>query len=213
MPTNDFPLSSLDLPIRPLDPVQWWRVPCPLPGNRLFMSGGISMNEATARIQLAEWEAAGITDYMPVHIEFNEQKYIEKFSNIRVHHIGVHDDLGRRDSSWFDAVTTCADKVLANSDAVLMVTCWVGCNRGPSATFAIILSQGWDVLPALCAIRTARPIAAMTYAPDAAEWWAMKNGGDYNDAIAASNDVKRWFDRNPLDARWVIGEIDRFYFD
>jgi hypothetical protein len=104
------------------------------------MSGGISPNHEIALQQLIEWEAAGITDYMPVHIEFDEQVFIEENSSIRVHHIGVDDDLRQRDPAWFDAIQETADELLADEDVVLMVTCWVGCNRGPSATMAILLS-------------------------------------------------------------------------
>ena len=207
MTIDDFPLLSLDLPQRPVDPVSWWRVPCPLPGGRIFMSGGISPYPEIARGQLAEWEAAGITDYMPVHIEFNEKELIEANSNIKVHFLGVDDDLGRRDPLWFEVLTETADAILENPDAVLMVTCWVGCNRGPSATFAILLSQGWDVLPALRAIRSARPIAATVYAPDAAEWWAFKNGASREEVRASREMVLSWFPRHPLDAGWVIRQI------
>ena len=207
MTTPNFPLLSLDLPQRPVDPQFWWREVCFVTPT-LAMSGGISRNHDTAREQLARWEEAGITDYMPVHIEFNEQEFIEANSNIRVHHIGVNDDLGRRDPRWFDAIAEKADEIQLDPNAVLMVTCWVGCNRGPSATYAILRTRGWDSLPALRAIREARPIAATIYAPDAAAWWVARNGGDYNDMQLAVDEVRSWFRRNPLDAHWVIGSIN-----
>lgn len=207
MTTPHFPLHSLDLPQRPVDPQFWWREVCFVTPT-LAMSGGISRNHDTAREQLARWEDAGITDYMPVHIEFNEQEFIEANSNIRVHHIGVNDDLGRRDPRWFDAIAEKADEIQLDPNAVLMVTCWVGCNRGPSATYAILRTRGWDSLPALRAIREARPIAATIYAPDAAAWWVARNGGDYNDMQLAVDEVRSWFRRNPLDAHWVIGSIN-----
>ena len=207
MTTPHFPLLSLDLPQRPVDPQFWWREVCFVTPT-LAMSGGISRNHDTAREQLARWEEAGITDYMPVHIEFNEQEFIEANSNIRVHHIGVNDDLGRRDPRWFDAIAEKADEIQLDPNAVLMVTCWVGCNRGPSATYALLRTRGWESLPALRAIREARPIAATIYAPDAAAWWVARNGGDYNDMQLAVDEVRSWFRRNPLDAHWVIGSIN-----
>jgi len=207
MTTPHFPLLSLDLPQRPVDPQFWWREVCFVTPT-LAMSGGISRNHDTAREQLARWEEAGITDYMPVHIEFNEQEFIEANSNIRVHHIGVNDDLSRRDPRWFDAIAEKADEIQLDPNAVLMVTCWVGCNRGPSATYAILRTRGWESLPALRAIREARPIAATIYAPDAAAWWVARNGGDYNDMQLAVDEVRSWFRRNPLDAHWVIGSIN-----
>ena len=207
MTTYDIPLLSLDLPQRPLDPKFWWHAICFVTPT-LAMSGGISPNHEIAREQLARWEEAGITDYMPVHIEFNEQQFIEANSKIRVHHIGVDDDLGRRDPRWFDAIAAKAAEIESDPENVLMVTCWVGCNRGPSATYAILRSRGWDSLPALRAIRQSRPIAATIYAPDAAAWWVARNGGNYEDMQHAVDEVKQWFGRNPLDAYWVIGAIN-----
>lgn len=207
MTTPQHPLLSLDLPQRPLDPQFWWREIC-FVSPTLAMSGGISRNHEIALEQLQRWKEAGITDYMPVHIEFAEQAFIEANSNIRVHHIGVDDDLGRRDPRWFDEVAAKAAEIALDPDAVLLVTCWVGCNRGPSATYAIMRSRGWDSLPALRRIRQVRPIAATVYAPDAAAWWVARNGGNYDDMQAAVDEVKRWFNRNPLDAYWVIGSIN-----
>lgn len=207
MTTSDMPLLSLDLPRRPLDPQFWWREVCFVTPN-LAMSGGISPKHHIALEQLQRWEAEGITDYMPVHIEFDEQEFIEANSTIRVHHIGVDDDLGRRDPRWFDQIAAKAAEIAADPNAVLMVTCWVGCNRGPSATYAILRSRGWDSLPALRAIRQARPIAATIYAPDAAAWWVARNGGTYQEMQEAVDEVQRWFNRNPLDAHWVIGSIN-----
>lgn len=207
MTTPQIPLLSLDLPQRPLDPQFWWREIC-FVSPTLAMSGGISRNHEIAREQLQRWEEAGITDYMPVHIEFAEQAFIEANSNIRVHHIGVDDDLGRRDPRWFDEIAAKAAEIALDPEAVLLVTCWVGCNRGPSATYAIMRSRGWDSLPALRRIRQVRPIAATVYAPDAAAWWVARNGGNYDDMQAAVDEVKRWFNRNPLDAYWVIGSIN-----
>ncbi len=207
MTTTDFPLDSLDLPRRPVDPMFWWREICFVTPT-LAMSGGISPDPDTALEQLARWEAAGITDYMPVHIEFREQRFIEQNSSIRVHHIGVDDDLGRRDPRWFDAIAAKAAEIESDPDAVLMVTCWVGCNRGPSATYAILRTRGWDSLPALRAIRSARPIAATVYAPDAAAWWVARNGGSASQMRDAVDEVHQWFGRNPLDAHWVIRSIN-----
>lgn len=207
MTINDIPLYSLDLPQRPVDPQSWWREIC-FVTPELAMSGGISPDPDIAREQLARWEAAGITDYMPVHIEFRQQKFIEENSRIRVHHIGVDDDLGQRDPQWFEAIATKADEISNVPGAILMVTCWVGCNRGPSATYAILRSRGWDSLPALRAIRQARPIAATIYAPDAAAWWVARNGGSGADVTEARLEVLQWFARNPLDAHWVIRSIN-----
>ena len=70
-----------------------------------------------------------------------------------------------------------------------------------------LLSLGWKPLPALRAIRTARPIAGIIYAPDAASWWVERNGGSSSEACESYFEVEEWLDRNPLSLSWVIGSI------
>jgi hypothetical protein len=199
-------LSSIELPVRPDDPAGWWHVICEVT-QRLAMSGGLSHDRSVALDQLAEWEVAGITDYIAVHEECNDGAFIAEHSGIRFHHLGVDDWGDRRDPRWFDGVTEVALDVLADPDRKLMVTCWMGCNRGPSATFAILLALGWKPLPALRAIRDVRPIAGTIYAADAVEWWVERNGGSQGQIRRARRDVEEWFARNPLDLHYVIRHI------
>jgi len=198
--------TSITLEARPSDPVAWWRTICEVT-PRIAMSGGLSHNDREAIVQLREWEAAGITDYIAVHEECDDGEFIAEKSTIRFHYLGVDDCGGRRDPRWFDRVTRTALEVLTDPDRKLMVTCWMGCNRGPSATFAILLSMGWSPLPALRAIRDVRPIAGTIYAADAVEWWVERNGGDRDSARRARREVNQWFDRHPLDLHYVIGRI------
>lgn len=197
---------SIDLERRPVDPVAWWRTICHVT-PQLAMSGGLSHDDDEAIIQLREWEEAGITDYIAVHEECDDAEFIGKNSTIRFHYLGVDDCGGKRDPRWFDQLVTIALTVLADPDRCLMVTCWMGCNRGPSATFAILLALGWRPLPALRAIRSVRPIAGTIYAADAAEWWVTRAGGDDVEVRRVRDEVDRWFDRHPLDLHYVIGKI------
>jgi hypothetical protein len=199
-------LSSLMLPEHPSDPVAWWRSICEVT-PRIAMSGGLSYNRVEALDQLRAWEDAGITDYIAVHEECNDGDFIAVNSDIRFHYLGVDDWGDRRDPRWFDAVVSVALEVLADPDRKLMVTCWMGCNRGPSATFAILLATGWKPLPALRAIRDVRPIAGTIYAADAVEWSVRRNGGDDAAVRRARREVEAWFARNPLDIRYVIRNI------
>jgi hypothetical protein len=203
---DDLFLSSLALALRPDQP-GFLRDRVVRVTDQLFLAGAIEFDRDTMSELLVEWEEAGITHYLAVHREFDAAEYIERHSTIEVIHIGVDDDLGRRDNAWFDAIREVSDEILSDPDNKLVVTCYLGVNRGPSAAVAILLSQGWELLPALRAVRSARPIANMAYAPDAARWWSEKNGGSAHDALAAFVEVHRWFERNPLDAGWVIRNI------
>ena len=198
--------TSLHLENHPVDPVGWWRTICEVT-PRVAMSGGLSHSDHEALAQIHEWEAAGITDYIAVHEECDDGDFILENSSIRFHHLGVDDWGGKCDPRWFDAVASTALDILADPDRKLMVTCWMGCNRGPSATFAVLLALGWKPLPALRAIRSVRPIAGTIYAADAVEWWVVRNGGDRTDVRGARREVEKWFDRHPLDLRHIIGRI------
>lgn len=200
-----FPMS-LQLDLRPENPGML-RDRVVHVGDNVFLAGAIEFDRDRAIDLLREWEAAGITHYLAVHREFAAMQLIEENSSIEVIHIGVDDDLGTRDPRWFDAVTEASESILADPSAKLVVTCYLGVNRGPSAALAILLARGWNLLPALRAIRYARPIANIVYAPDAARWWAVRNGGTPQDALEAMVEVHRWFERNPLDAGWVIRNI------
>jgi len=198
--------TSLHLENHPVDPVAWWRTICEVT-PRLAMSGGLSHSDHEALAQIHEWEAAGITDYIAVHEECDDGDFVAENSSIRFHHLGVDDWGGKRDPRWFDAVASTALDILADPDRKLMVTCWMGCNRGPSATFAILLALGWKPLPALRAIRSVRPIAGTIYAADAVEWRVERTGGDRVAVREARREVDKWFDRHPLDLHYVIGRI------
>lgn len=199
-------LESFAHEVRPAHPVQWWRNTCEVT-PRLFLSGGLSQNPEHALVQLNNWVADGVTHYIAVHEECDDRDFVESNSNIKYVHIGVDDNGTPRDPRWFDEVATTANKIFEDPNAVVMVTCWMGVNRGPSAAFAILLSLGWKPLPALRAIRTARPIAGIIYAPDAASWWVERNGGSSSEACESYFEVEEWLDRNPLSLSWVIGSI------
>jgi protein-tyrosine phosphatase len=89
----------------------------------------------------------------------------------------------------------------------ILVHCHMGVNRGPSALFAIMLATGWESLNALRAIRDARPIAGIIYAPDAINWWAREQSHDSGVVAEMVNEVEAWLDRNPLDLYYVIRSI------
>ena len=83
--------SSLKRPVRPESPHLMWRQICwvsPL----LAVSGDLSYNREAARIQLSEWEAAGITDVFDMRGEADDTQFIHENSSITSHWFGVDDN-------------------------------------------------------------------------------------------------------------------------
>jgi protein-tyrosine phosphatase len=97
--------------------------------------------------------------------------------------------------SWVEA---------AGPDAVVLTHCHMGINRGPSLGLAVLLSQGWDLVDALDAIRSARPVAWIAYAEDVLRWHhqrsAARPGALEDDLIR----LARWRQDNELDLVDVI---------
>jgi hypothetical protein len=186
-----------------------WRQICWV-SRSLAVSGDLSYNREAARIQLSEWEAAGITDVFDMRGEADDTQFIHENSSITSHWFGVDDNGGKRDDAWFESVRDMAYEVLNDfsRDRKILVHCHMGVNRGPSALFAIMLATGWESLEALRAIRDVRPIAGIIYAPDAISWWArVELQHDEDDVAEKVQEVRAWLDRNPLDLVYVIRSI------
>ena len=186
-----------------------WRQICWV-SRSLAVSGDLSYNREAARIQLSEWEAAGITDVFDMRGEADDTQFIHENSSITSHWFGVDDNGGKRDDAWFESVRDMAYEVLNDfsRDRKILVHCHMGVNRGPSALFAIMLATGWESLEALRAIRDVRPIAGIIYAPDAISWWArVELQHDEDDVEEKVQEVRAWLDRNPLDLGYVIRSI------
>ena len=201
--------SSLKRPVRPESPHLMWRQICWV-SRSLAVSGDLSYNREAARIQLSEWEAAGITDVFDMRGEADDTQFIHENSSITSHWFGVDDNGGKRDDAWFEGVRDMAYEVLNDfsRDRKILVHCHMGVNRGPSALFAIMLATGWESLEALRAIRDVRPIAGIIYAPDAISWWArVELRHDEDDVAEKVQEVRAWLDRNPLDLGYVIRSI------
>ena len=201
--------SSLKRPVRPESPHLMWRQICWV-SRSLAVSGDLSYNREAARIQLSEWEAAGITDVFDMRGEADDTQFIHENSSITSHWFGVDDNGGKRDDAWFESVRDMAYEVLNDfsRDRKILVHCHMGVNRGPSALFAIMLATGWESLEALRAIRDVRPIAGIIYAPDAISWWArVELRHDEDDVAEKVQEVRAWLDRNPLDLGYVIRSI------
>lgn len=186
------------------DPKDWWRRVCWV-NSRLAVSGDLPEDSADALEHLSYWEAEGITDVLDLREEADDSDFIEALSDIRPHRFGIDDDGSARPDQWFDAITKCAAKVLSHPNRRILVHCFMGVSRSPSALFAIMLTQGWGAVQALDAIRTARPIAGILYARDAVNWWSRSSGHTRLETLRHEREVSTWLDENRID----IGEIIR----
>jgi hypothetical protein len=185
-----------------------WRQVCSVTDS-LAVSGDLPSNRVKALEQLRLWEEAGITDVFDMREEANDTEFIHKNSTIISHWQGVDDDGRKKDDAWFKSMCEKARIILNDTTRPrrILVHCHMGVNRGPSALFAIMLAMGWESLDALRAIRDARPIAGIIYAPDAISWWAREQNHDSDVVVEMVNEVEAWLDRNPLDLYYVIRSI------
>ena len=93
--------------------------------------------------------------------------------------------------SWFETITAFAKHQLSRGAGVL-VHCHSGINRGPSAAFAVLLSTGWDPADAIELIHTQRPIATVSYAENALDWWHRSTGVATDEHTANRDRFDRW---------------------
>ncbi len=174
----------------------------------LFISGDLNPDRELAQAQLEEWQAAGITDIVDVRGEWSDEDFVRlEAPHIRYHYLGTHDDGIAQDENWFRAGVESMKDALAHPEAKLMVHCHMGINRGPSMAFAMMLAQGWQPVKALDAIRTARPIAGITYAEDAIR--ALRNLQESRAEVTDDPEieVQQWFENNYIDVATIIRRI------
>ncbi len=191
-------------------PEQWHRTLCPVT-EQLLLCGDLAPGDAAARAQLDAWVDAGITHILDVRLDCEVRGDVEFVAThapqITYLRAGVDDAGGRRDDAWFDAGVAAVLEALTDPTVKVVVHCHMGVNRGPSMAFAALLADGWAPIPALEAIRAARPIAAVLYAPDAVAWWMQRTGAPNTEVAAARTDVIRWGWANAIDTSWIISRI------
>jgi hypothetical protein len=196
---------------RPADPDGLWRRLCWVT-DRLAISGDLHPSRTAALGQLRDWVAAGITDVMDMRCEASDASFVaEHVPEIRYHWLGVDDEGGPRESSWFEGIARVSADILAEPGRKVLVHCHMGINRGPSAAYAALLVAGGDPVETLDAIRTARPIASAMYSLDAIQWWADRTGMSPTEAAAAHAAVLTWHREHPLDVPYCISRIGNRY--
>ena len=149
------------------DVTQWHRRLCPVTDG-IMISGDLSEDPDQAIQQLGRWQEAGITHVLDTRFEWSDEELVADHApGIVYGWIGTDDDGNTQPDEWFDEGLAFSADALSDPDAVLLVHCHMGINRGPTMAYRILLESGWDPIEALDAIRDARPIADIGYAEDA----------------------------------------------
>jgi protein-tyrosine phosphatase len=185
----------------------WHRRICPVT-DWLLISGDLPSRPVDAYKKLHEWIEAGVTDIVDVRGEWSDARLVERIApHIRYHYLGTHDDGTEQDDEWFRSGIAALQIAQQNVNSVMMVHCHMGVNRGPSMAFAFLLEQGWDPLEALTAIRRARPIAGIIYAPDAVRALTPELTARGLDVTHVTEQVEQWFHSNDIDVATIIRRI------
>jgi dual specificity phosphatase 3 len=177
---------------------------------KLAVGGDLSSeDEGLSRLQLAEISELGITHVVDTRMEWSdEQAVAEHASHVRYLHHGM-DDAGQQvPHEWFEEAVAWVEAAYEQDpDAIVLTHCHMGINRGPSLGFAVLLSQGWDPVEAISAIRAARPQANVWYAADALDWWHARTGVDAETAEEQRAALAAWRDANQLDVVRMVREM------
>ena len=188
-----------------------WRTIC-WATSQIAVSGDLSDHHSKALPQLQGWVEAGITDIMDMRCERSDESFVHAHApHIKYHWLGVDDDGGTRDASWFEAIAATSAEILKDPSRKIMVHCHMGVNRGPSAAFTTLITQGHDPVEALHLIRNARPVASMMYSFDAIQWHAQILGKSESETDAQFTAVTEWHEQNPLDVGYCVSAIGNRY--
>jgi dual specificity phosphatase 3 len=149
------------------DIAEWHRRLCPIT-PQIMISGDLSDDAARALGQIDGWKRANISHVLDTRIEWSDEDLVAQHApGIVYGWIGADDAGLPQADEWFDAGLEFAVEALSDSEAILLVHCHMGINRGPTMAYRILLEHGHDPIEALEVIRTSRPIADIGYAADA----------------------------------------------
>jgi hypothetical protein len=170
--------------------------------NRVWTGGDLpsDLGEEAMLADLADIQAAGITDILDNRIEWSDEEFVRLHApNLGFLWNGA-DDVGQlMPDAWFDAGVAFALDALKDPRAQVLAHCHMGINCGPSMAYAILLAIGVEAVVALTAIRQVRPIAAIAYDGDALDWWHRADGTPASVAKRQRREVAQWHRDNRLD--------------
>jgi protein-tyrosine phosphatase len=176
--------------------------------ERLAVGGDLSSTFATARTQLDELVAAGITHIVDLRSEWSDELLVRGWApRIRYWHYGIPDAGQQIDSDWFEILTGWVRGALSDPEAKVLLHCHMGVNRAPSAVLAVLLDQGFGLRDALEAIRDARPIAVIDYADSVLEWHLGRTEADARRRRNARRVLVRWRASHGLNPEDVIRQL------
>jgi protein tyrosine phosphatase (PTP) superfamily phosphohydrolase (DUF442 family) len=199
--------SPSESPPGDLQPVEWWRRPCPVT-DRIFVCGDLPQDPGGFAAHLDEWVRLGVTHIVDVREEWSDEpEVLERHPHIEYAHLGTHDSGGSQSSVWFDRGVAAMRAALADPEAKVLVHCHMGVNRAPSLVYAALLTHGVDIEEGLYAIRAARPIAAILYAESAIRWIGALRGWSAVEVSDAVWRVRFWHSHNEVDVEWIISGI------
>lgn len=189
-------------------PADWWRFLCWIT-DRIIVTGDLPYNRSAAERQLRRWVEAGVTHVVDVRGECSDESFVRRLAP-QVGYIWAptHDAGGHQPDAWFDGTVRRIIQILeADPEAVVLIHCHMGVNRAPSLAVAVLMELGFSAVDALEAIRSARPIAGILYAEQAADWFHRRHGSSDAVRFADRLAIERWLDDNPVDVGWVISRI------
>ncbi len=158
--------------------------------------------------EIAAWRDAGIGVIIDCRVEWSDEDLVaEHAPELRYEHLGI-DDAGQRvPREWFDEILAAARPRPGDVGPGVLTHCHMGINRGPSAAYALLLADGHDPVAAIELIRTRRPVAGVTYAEDALDWWQARTGTPRTEAEEQRLALARWRRRNQSEViRLLRGE-------
>ena len=172
------------------------------------MCGDLPSDSEGFQRVLGEWLEAGITHIVDVRSEWSDaDRVADAAPDLTYTWLGTHDDGGIQEAAWFDAGVDAITMGLGDPTARVLVHCHMGVNRAPSLAFAAMIELGRGVEEALDAIRSARPIAAIAYAADAARWFGERRSMDGESGQTACDRTRAWLAANPVATGWIISRI------
>ena len=144
--------------------------------SQLWTGGALPYRPDDASEVIDLWRTVGIQAVVDTRAECSDEDLVTEVApDIAYLNAGVVDGGQTMRDSWFETITAFAGEHLSSGAGVLL-HCHSGINRGPSAAFAVLLTIGWDPIEAIELIRAQRPIATVSYAENAIDWWHRSSG-------------------------------------
>jgi dual specificity phosphatase 3 len=185
---------------------KWHRQLCPIT-PRIIVSGDLSDDMARALRQIDGWKRVGISHVLDTRIEWSDEDLVAQHApDIVYGWIGAEDAGLPQDDEWFDAGLEFATEALQDSEAVLLVHCHMGINRGPTMAYRILLEYGADPIEALDIIREARPIADIGYAADALDHYPRNHDVPQDTRIDDRDRLEAWMRGYPTTGLHIVRE-------